>query len=136
MTMPDHRDRVTSMVAAAKERHDTTRQRAVDALRHLDAAGETVNFVAVARAAGVSRAWLYRDPPLRAEIDRFRSAQRPRRPRPVPPRAERASEESLRALRASLQAELKALREENRRLRDALARKLGGQRADDRGGRQ
>jgi hypothetical protein len=136
MTMPDHRDRVTSMVTAAKERHDTTRRRAVDALRHLDAVGEAVSFAAVARAAGVSRAWLYRDPPLRAEIDRFRSEQGPRRPRLVPPRAERASEESLRALRSSLQAELNALREENRRLRDALARKLGGQRADDRGGRQ
>ena len=40
------------------------------------------------------------------------------------------------AARSTIQAELNALREENRRLRDALARKLGGQRADDRDGRQ
>ncbi len=129
MNVPDHRDRAAAMVAAAKDRHEATRRRAVDALRHLDAAGEDVNFAAVARTAGVSRAWLYRDPELRAEIDRFRTKQRPHRPRPRRPDAERASQESLRELRASLQAELCALREENRHLRDTLARKLGERRA-------
>ena len=128
MSVPDHRDRAAAMVAAAKDRHDATRRRATDALRHLDAAGEDVTFAAVARTAGVSRAWLYRDPGLRAEIDRLRAKQQPRRHRPMRPLAERASEESLRELRASLQAEVNALREENRRLQAALARKLGERR--------
>lgn len=128
MATPDRRDRAAAMVAAAKERHAATRRRAIDALKHLDAVGEDVNFAAVARSAGVSRAWLYRDPLLRSEIDRLRAKRRPGRHRPARPRAEQASEESLRELRASLQAEVNALREENRQLHHALARKLGEQR--------
>lgn len=128
MASHDHLDRSAAMVAAAKDRHEATRRQAADALRHLHAGGEEVTFAAVARAGGVSRAWLYRDPQLRAEIDRSRTARRPSRPPLQRPVAEQASQESLRELRASLQAELNALREENLRLRDALARKLGERR--------
>jgi hypothetical protein len=128
---PEHADRSAAMVAAAKNRHDATRRQAADALRHLHAVGEEVNFAAVARAAGVSRAWLYHDPQLRAEIDRIRTGRRPSRPALRRPVAEQTSQESLHELRVSLQAELKALREENRRLREALARKLGEQRGTD-----
>ena len=115
------------MVAAARRRHDDTRRKATQALRHLDAAGEPISFAAVAQAAGISRAWLYRDDAVRAEIDRLR-----RRPSPATrsrPAAEQATADSLRqqleALRA-LQAELRA---ENHRLREAVARTLGQQRA-------
>lgn len=135
MTSPDHADRSAAMVAAARNRHDDTRRRAIDALRRLHAAGEEVTFAAVARAAGVSRAWLYRDPQLRTEIDQSRT----RRPRSRPPvgrlSAERTSHESLLELRASLQGELHALQEENRRLREALARKLGAHRGTHTTGR-
>lgn len=135
MSAPDHPDRSAAMVAAARERHEATRQRAADALRHLVAVGEDVSFAAVTRAAGVSRAWLYRNPALRAEIDRFRANQRPRPP-VARPLAEQASQESLRELRTSLQAEVNALRDENRRLRDALARKLGERRGTGTAGRR
>jgi len=135
MTSPEHVDRSAAMVAAARDRHDATRRQAVDALRHLHAAGEEVNFSAVARAAGVSRAWLCRDPQLRAEIDRSRMGRRPCRPPLQRPVVEQASQESLRELRAALQAELNALREENSRLREALARKLGERRATEAIGR-
>lgn len=60
------------MVAAARQRHDDTRRKATGALRRLDAAGEPISFAAVARAGGISRAWLYRDAAVRAEIDRLR----------------------------------------------------------------
>lgn len=131
MTSPEPIDRSAAMVAAAKERHDATRRRAIGALHHLHDAGEEVSFASVARAAGVSRAWLYRDPQLRAEIDQSRTRRQPG-PRPVRRApAEQASTESLRELRASLQAELNTLREENGRLREALARKLGERRGND-----
>ena len=64
----------TALVAAARQRADDTRRRAVEALRRLDAAGEPVTFISVARAAGVSRSWLYRQGDLRAEIERLRTS--------------------------------------------------------------
>lgn len=131
----DHADRSAAMVAAARDRHEATRRRAAEALRRLDAVGDDVSFAAVARAAGVSRAWLYRDRVLRAEIDRLRAKQPSRRPPVVRPLAEQASQDSLRELRASLQAEVNALREENRRLKDALALKLGERRGTETVGR-
>jgi hypothetical protein len=117
MISPEHAGRSAALVAAARDRHDVTRRQAVDALRRLDAAGEEVNFSAVARAAGVSRAWLHHDPQPRAEIDRSRRLRRPCRSPLQRPVVEQASQESLRELRAALQAELNALREENSRLR-------------------
>lgn len=125
MADPERLGRSAAMVAAQKHRHEATSRRAADALRRLQADGDEVSFTAVALAAGISRAWLYRDPELRAGIDRIRTGRQPVRAVPRRPVAEQASYESLRELRASLQAELNALREENRRLRDALARKLG-----------
>jgi len=107
MTSPEHAARSAAMVAAAKDRHAATRRQAVDALRHLHDAGEEVNFSAVARAAGVSRAWLYRDPQLRAEIERSRTGRRPCQPPLQRPVVEQASQESLRELRTALQAELR-----------------------------
>lgn len=122
-------DRTAAIVAAARRRHDDTRRRAVEALRRLDASGEPISISAVAHAANVSRAWLYRQVDLRAQIDGLRRT-RPHAARPATPRAEQATVESLHqqldALR-TLQAELRA---ENQRLRDALARKLGQQRAN------
>ena len=131
MTGPEHIDRVAAMVSAQRDRSEATRRRSIEALRRLHDRGEEVSFAALAREAGVSRAWLYRDPQLRAEIEKMKngSHRRPARaPQKTPPR-ERASDESLRELRAALQAELVALREENHRLRQALARQLGERRA-------
>jgi DNA-binding phage protein len=68
MTAPDQ---VSPLLAAARQRHDDARRRAVAALRRLDSTGEPINFAAVAREAGVSRAWLYRQDDLRAETERL-----------------------------------------------------------------
>lgn len=134
MTTPERADRSAAMVAAAKDRHEATRRRAADSIRRLHAAGEEISFAAVAQDGAVSRAWLYRDPQLRAEIERSRTRRRPSQPTQQRPAIEQASPESLRELRASLQAELNLLREENRCLRDALARRLGERRATDTAG--
>lgn len=121
-------DNSAAIVAAARARRDATLRRAREALRRMDETGEPISFTALAAAASVSRAWLYREPAVRAEVDRLRSRSRPgRRPRPS---AERASGESIqRRLEAAL-ADLSVLREENRRLREQLARRLGEHRAD------
>ena len=92
-------ERSKAMVTAAHRRHEETRRKAIDALRRLDADGEPVSFVAVARAAGISRAWLYRDADIRAEIERLRSGQLVLEEVPLPPAWSRA--ESFQARRAA-----------------------------------
>jgi hypothetical protein len=123
-------DNTHHVVAAARRRAEQTRQRAVTALRRMDDAGQRVTFDAVAREAGVSRSWLYSQDDLRAEIDRIRRRQDPAQmaTASVPDR-QRASEASLLRRLEAATSRIKGLEEENRQLRDALARALGQERA-------
>jgi DNA anti-recombination protein RmuC len=121
-------DNTAALVRAAHHKHDLALERATDALRALDRAGEPITFHSVANAASVSRAWLYRQPALRAEIDELRQIQQ-RSPASALPLAQRASAESLqRRLEASTD-EIRRLHEENARLRDQNARLLGERRS-------
>jgi Family of unknown function (DUF6262) len=89
---------------AAQARHDHALQRAHEAIRALDRRGEPITFTAVATTAHVSRAWLYRQPELRAVI-----AGRPRtRPRAIPA-AQRATAESNNARLDALRLEIEHL---------------------------
>ena len=107
-------DNTAHLIAAARARSHHAHQRATDALRRLDQAGAPITFGAVAAEAGVSRSWLYRQPGLRAEIQRLRPDHRHNQL--LLPAALRASEQSLRAQRQALQTEIDRLTEENRRL--------------------
>jgi hypothetical protein len=122
-------DNTHYLVAAARRRALETRQRAVAALRHLSAVGQPVSFDTVARAARVSRSWLYGQQDLRVEIQRLRalSGCAPASP-PIPAR-QRASEASLRRRLEAVNQEIRRLREENRQLREQLAGALGERRA-------
>ena len=126
MTSPEQ---AAGLVAAAKKRHDDTRRRAVAALRRLDSTGEPVNISAVARAAGVSRAWLYRQADLRNMIDQLRRT-RPAHHGPSRPAAEWATTDSLRQQLDALRTRHAELQVENRQLREALAHRLRQQRTD------
>ena len=53
---------------AAADRNNAARDRARAAIEELDRAGRPVTFVAVARAATVSRSWLYNQPDLHAAV--------------------------------------------------------------------
>jgi hypothetical protein len=122
------------IIQAARERHRDTLERAREALLQLDRSGELVTFRAVAEAGSVSRAWLYREPTMRAEIERLRAAS----PSVAPvmlPSAQHASAESLqRRMETTLDEfrrvrdEIRRLKEENRQLRDQVARQLGERR--------
>ena len=75
------------LAQAAAARHRRAVERAEQALRDLDAEGVTISFQAVARRAGVSRQWLYTQPPLRGQPQ-----GRARDPlRPTPPGARNLS---------------------------------------------
>ncbi len=79
-----------ALATATRQRAETTRARARQALRRLDRDGHPITFAAVADAAGVSRSLLYRDPPLRAEIEALRT-ETPAGPNRPPPRSEAAT---------------------------------------------
>ena len=122
-------DNSRHVIAAARRRAEQTRQRAVTALRRMDATGQRITIDAVSRAAGVSRSWLYAQPDLRAEIERFRQRHPATPPRPVPPQRQRASDTSLLRRLEAATARIHRLEADNQQLRDALARALGERRA-------
>lgn len=116
-----------NLTTATQRRAENTRARAREALRRLDRDGTPITYTAVAQAAGVSRALLYRDPELRETISKHR--QHTTSPTRLPI-AQRMSPASRDELLANLRNEVKTLREENRALRHRLAEILGEQRAD------
>ena len=115
-----------ALAAAARQRSDQTRQRATEALQRLHATGQPITFAHVARTAGVSRSWLYRQPDLRADIDRLR---RVATAQAVPvPSPERGSAESLRQRLEAALDEITRLKADNHQLREHLAQHLGHRR--------
>lgn len=115
------------LTQAAARRRQAALAAADAAIARLDRDGQPVNFCAVAQAAGVSRAWLYRQPDLRDLISRLRTLQP--NSSTVTPSAQRAGSDSLRQRLDTTRAEVTRLRAENVALRDQLARHLGQQRA-------
>lgn len=119
------------VVQAAQRRAQQTHQRAVTALRRMDATGQRITFDAVAREAGVSRSWLYAQDDLRAEIERLRQRNPAAPSTPVPPQRQRAPDSSLLRRLEAATSRIRYLEADNQQLRDALARALGERRAAD-----
>jgi small-conductance mechanosensitive channel len=117
----------TAIVTAARQRHEYTRAKAIQALHELDRAGTAITFETVARTAHVSRSWLYTQPDIRAEIQRLRDATR-RVPTPPIPAAQRATPDSLRRRLDSAHQRIHQLPEDNQQLRRHLEQALGQRR--------
>ena len=111
--------RAHALRVATDARSLAAEQRARQALADLDRRGVPISFQAVATEAGVSRAFLYAHPQLRATIEQLRD-QHQHTPSRLRAR-ERASGESLRARLRGTFEENKRLRSENAQLRDELA---------------
>ena len=122
-------DNSRHVIAAARRRAEQTRERAIAALRRMDATGQRITFNTVSRAAGVSRSWLYAQQDLRAEIQRLRQRHPATPPPQVPPQRQRASDTSLLRRLEAATARIRRLETDNQQLRDALARALGERRA-------
>jgi hypothetical protein len=120
-------DASTPLATAARQRHELTRSKAIQALRELDHAGAAITFESVARHADVSRSWLYSQPDIRAEIERLRRATS-RSPSPPIPATQRTSDASLLIRLESAQERNRTLATENQRLRRQLAHALGDRR--------
>jgi hypothetical protein len=124
-------DNSRHVIASARRRAEQTRERAVTAIRRLDATDQTINFETVAREAGVSRSWLYTQDDLRAEIERLRERHSSTRSPTTIPDRQRASDASLLRRLEAATARIRALHNENQQLRDALATALGDRRTAD-----
>jgi len=117
------------LTAAARNRAEQTRTRAVRALRRLDQTGTPVTFEAVAREAEVSRSWLYGQADPREQIQTLRARHQPTPPTPRLPQRQAASQTSLlRRLHAATER-IRRLEADNHQLRQALAEALGASRA-------
>jgi hypothetical protein len=121
-------DNSAHLIASAQLRTKQARRRARQAIRHLDRVGDDITIQAVSKAAGVSRSFLYRQPGLRAEIERLRRNRPVAAGRPLPS-AMRATEESRRAQVEAIRVEIERLRQENRWLRQQAETLLGERRA-------
>ena len=121
--------RTDPLSEAASRRHELTRARAVQSLHELDRAGVPVTFAGIARAAGVSRSWLYTQPDISGQIRRLREKTDGAVPAGAVPAAQRATDASLRARLTAALDRNRQLADENARLRRQLARALGDQRS-------
>jgi hypothetical protein len=99
---------------AAQAENDVRR-----ALRELDREGAAITFASVSARAQVSRSFLYRNDPIRNEIERLRGSQLGA-PARLPVR-ERASDASLRIRLHAALDEVRHQREEIAQLREELA---------------
>lgn len=98
--------RIAVLTAAAKAKSEAKTKAAEQGIRALIKRGEPVTFQAVQREAGVSHAFLYGNPDLRARIERLRDQARPRA---TPAVADAAS-----TLVLALTAKIKQLQKKNR----------------------
>jgi len=121
-------DNSSFLAQANTRRHEAALAAARHAIEQLRREGRAVSYTAVARAAGVSRPWLYRQHQIRDLISQLRDHQLPA----AALTAQRATTGSLRQRLDTAQAEITRLRAENRCLRDQLARHLGIQRTQNR----
>lgn len=120
-------DRTERLRQAAQERHDATLSRARQGLDALRRDAQPITFRHLAKTAGVSRSWLYRQPDLRNEIEQLRRSP-PARTTGAQS-SQRASTDSLRQQLHIYREEIARLRAENSALKNQLARQLGMARA-------
>lgn len=113
--------RADALRGAAGARSVAAEQRVRGALADLDRRGLAISFQAVATEAGVSRAFLYAHPQLRATIEQLRDLHQHKHAPSRLPAHQRASEQSTRARLRGVLEENKRLRAENAQLRDELA---------------
>ncbi|QIS23409.1 DUF6262 family protein [Nocardia terpenica] len=120
--MTSREERTAVLVSAAKAKSAKKTDDTEQAIRRLLKRGEPITFQAVQREAGVSHAFLYNHPDLRARIERLRVNARPARTDTPPTDSENTLVQTL-----SLQiTELKKRhRTEVQALRDALEQAHG-----------
>jgi hypothetical protein len=110
----------TGLVANAYQRKEEKRKRVEEAIAHLLRDHQPVNFNSVAKAAGVSKTYLYCQPHLRDRIEALRQQEREQavRERIIHPTSKTDAAKDLVIL--AKERRIKELEEENRKLKQQL----------------
>lgn len=116
-------DNSSHLRAAARTKHEATRQRALKALARLEADNTPVTVTALAKAASVARSWIYTQPDL---LERIATAS----DRPAKLVRTRTTDESWQRRLELAHQRIKTLAEENKQLRTQLALAHGQRRAE------
>lgn len=102
------------LVNSAKKKRQTTFDKVDKGIQKLIKDKGIISFKSVAEIAGVSKAWLYKEPAVKQRIQQLQAQQQTTRQstHPTPP-----SDHSLRALNGTLRDRIKRLEHDNRELR-------------------
>ena len=106
---------------SGQTRSDTTRQRAMTAIREMQREEQPINFRAVAARALVSAAWLYGNKPVRDSIVKLRQTAARATPESAPSRQQLSHERIV----ATLRFRIRTLEEANRELKKRLEAAYG-----------
>lgn len=119
---PNWERNTSGIKAAAQKKREAAFAKTEDAIKKLLKEKKPINFESVAQTAGVTRAWLYKQPELRSRIEALRIQQDPKKELPV---EIKASDASKTALIAELRRQNKELRSENQKLKRELEQAYG-----------
>jgi hypothetical protein len=120
-----HADNTHHLLAAARERSEKARARATQALTQIRETGRTTTVSELAWTAGVSRSWLYTQPDLVDLLQQQKTTNRTS----TPGSSTLASDASLHRRLQLAHQRIRQLTDENKRLRERLARVHGALRA-------
>ncbi|BAY14177.1 DUF6262 family protein [Calothrix sp. NIES-2098] len=112
-----HERNIDGLRQSAEQRSQETLKRTDEAINRLVKAGEKITFQSVAKAAGVSVAYLYKYDEIKQRIDQLRKQQFPIKGLP---QTQKVSEDSQKAVAKTLKERIKKLEAENRGLRDHI----------------
>ncbi len=112
-----HERNVKGLCESAKQRSQETLKRTDEAINRLVKQGKAITFQSVARAAGVSVAYLYKYDSIKQRIDQLRKQQYPIKG--LPPK-QQASDDSKMAIIKTLKERIRKLEAENKELRDHI----------------
>lgn len=101
----------------AQQKRAQAFERTEQAIKNLLRENRSINFENVAETAGVSRAWLYKQPAIKERIEQLRGQQAEKKT--LPP-TQRASDASKTAMVQTLRQQIKNLQAENSGLRQQI----------------
>lgn len=118
-----HKRNSAGIISCSKEKSYKSIKAADAAIRRLLFDKQAINFNTVAKAAGVSKTFLYENDGLRKRIEDLRGRQsQAEEPKHLKQRMSDASKDALIAVKNKRIADLEA---ENKRLKSILSKKLG-----------
>jgi hypothetical protein len=113
------------LIAHAHQRKEEKRKRVDEAITRLLRDHQTVNFNTVAKAASVSKTYVYRQPQLRDRIEALRQQEREQTVRERVARPTGKTDASKDLVILAKERRIKELEEENRKLKQQLKAALG-----------